>query len=101
MMRLADLIEANAEVLATIETLDNGKPYAVSLSGSVPETAAVLRYYAGFADKSFGQTIDVGPAKFAYTLKEPLGVCGQIIPWNYPLESNRPLESLLTVLGSV
>jgi len=50
-----------------------------------PEFATVLRYYAGFADKNFGQTIDVGPAKFAYTVKQPLGVCGQIIPWNYPL----------------
>ncbi|KAK4163495.1 aldehyde dehydrogenase domain-containing protein [Cladorrhinum sp. PSN259] len=86
MRKLADLVEQNAELLATIETLDNGKPYSVALSENVPEVINVLKYYAGYADKNFGQVIDVGPAKFAYTLKEPLGVCGQIIPWNYPLD---------------
>ena len=86
MTRLADLVGQHAEVLATIETLDNGKPYAVSLNDDVAELQAVLRYYAGYADKNFGQVIDVGPNKLAYTVKEPLGVCGQIIPWNYPLD---------------
>lgn len=86
MRKLACLVEENAEILATIETLDNGKPYATALSENVPEVVNVLKYYAGFADKNFGQVIDVGPAKFAYTVKEPLGVCGQIIPWNYPLD---------------
>ncbi|KAK3504660.1 aldehyde dehydrogenase [Neurospora crassa] len=86
MRKLADLVAENAEILATIECLDNGKPYQTALNENVPEVINVLRYYAGYADKNFGQVIDVGPAKFAYTVKEPLGVCGQIIPWNYPLD---------------
>lgn len=86
MRKLADLVEQNAEILATIETLDNGKPYGVALGENVPEFVNVMRYYGGYADKNFGQVIDVGPTKFAYTVKEPLGVCGQIIPWNYPLD---------------
>ncbi|EGS20589.1 aldehyde dehydrogenase [NAD(P)+]-like protein [Thermochaetoides thermophila DSM 1495] len=86
MYTLADLVAEHAETLATIEALDNGKPYSVALKENVPEVINVLRYYAGYADKNFGQTIDVGPAKFAYTIKEPIGVCGQIIPWNYPLD---------------
>lgn len=83
--KLADLVDQNAEILATIECLDNGKPYATALAEDVQEVVSVLRYYAGYADKNFGSVLDVGPAKFAYTLKQPLGVCGQIIPWNYPL----------------
>ncbi|KAK0623413.1 aldehyde dehydrogenase domain-containing protein [Immersiella caudata] len=86
MTKLAELVEQHAETLATIETLDNGKPYSVSISEDVPEVVKVLKYYAGYADKNFGQVIDVGPEKFAYTIKEPVGVCGQIIPWNYPLD---------------
>ncbi|KAL8648906.1 MAG: hypothetical protein Q9210_004716 [Variospora velana] len=85
MLNLADLVDKHAETLATIETWDNGKPYTVSLSEDVAEVAATLRYYAGYADKLHGQVIDTGPAKFAYTIREPLGVCAQIIPWNYPL----------------
>lgn len=85
MYKLADLVEQHAETLATIECLDNGKPYTVAHDEDVAEVIGALRYYAGYADKNHGQTIDVGPAKFAYTVKEPLGVCGQIIPWNYPL----------------
>jgi aldehyde dehydrogenase (NAD+) len=73
MRKLAGLVEENAEILATIEALDNGKPYATALSENVPEFVNVLKYYAGYADKNFGQVIDVGPAKFAYTVKEPLG----------------------------
>ncbi|KAG8162629.1 hypothetical protein KVR01_007107 [Diaporthe batatas] len=73
MSRLAELMEQHRETLATIETWDNGKPYST------------LRYYAGFADKVFGQVIETTPEKFAYTIREPVGVCGQIIPWNYPL----------------
>ena len=79
-------MDRDAELLATIESLDNGKAYSVSLTGDVPEFSGVIRYYAGYADKNHGQVIDVGPDKLAYTLKEPLGVCGQIIPWNYPLD---------------
>lgn len=85
MVRLADLVDQHSETLATIETIDNGKPISVSRVFDVPHFAQVLRYYAGYADKVFGQVIDVGPNKMAYTLKQPVGVCGQIIPWNYPL----------------
>ncbi|TDZ65006.1 Aldehyde dehydrogenase [Colletotrichum trifolii] len=86
MMRLADLVDANLEILATIETLDNGKPYSVCRDVDVPHFSEVIRYYAGWADKLHGQTMDVGPNKLAYTIKEPLGVCGQIVPFNYPLD---------------
>lgn len=83
--RLADLLEKNAETIATIETWDNGKPYSVALDVDVAESIGCLRYYAGWADKLHGSTIDTGPDKLAYTIREPVGVCGQIIPWNYPL----------------
>lgn len=85
MNKLADLVDQNGETLAAVEALDNGKPYSVALNEDIQEVVGVLRYYAGYADKNFGQVIDVGPGKFAYTLKQPLGVCAQIIPWNYPL----------------
>ena len=85
MTRLAALVEDNLDTLAAIETLDNGKPLSVSRSWDVPHFSEVLRYYAGFADKNPGQVVDVGPSKMAYTLKQPVGVCAQIIPWNYPL----------------
>ena len=85
LIKLADLVDAHAEILATIETWDNGKPYTVALSEDVAGVSGCLRYYGGYADKIHGQVIDTSPAKFAYTIREPLGVCGQIIPWNYPL----------------
>jgi len=85
MLALAQLVEQHAETLATIETWDNGKPYSVALNEDLAEVAGTLRYYAGFADKLHGQTIDTGPDKFAYTIREPVGVVAQIIPWNYPL----------------
>ena len=85
LLTLATLVEAHAETLATIETWDNGKPYSVALNEDLAEVAGVLRYYGGYADKIHGQVITTSPAKLAYTLREPLGVCGQIIPWNYPL----------------
>jgi aldehyde dehydrogenase (NAD+) len=85
MIKLSDLCAQHAETLATIETWDNGKPYSEALGGDVGEVIGVFKYYGGYADKIHGQVIDTGPAKFAYTIKEPVGVCGQIIPWNYPL----------------
>ncbi|KAF9774167.1 hypothetical protein IL306_007843 [Fusarium sp. DS 682] len=85
MNRLAELVEENKEILATIETWDNGKPYSVALNEDMTEVAETLRYYAGFADKVFGQVIETTGDKFGYTIREPIGVCGQIIPWNYPL----------------
>lgn len=85
MYKLADLVDAHAETLATIETWDNGKPYSVALNQDIAEVAGTLRYYAGYADKVHGQVINTGLDKLAYTLREAVGVCGQIIPWNYPL----------------
>ncbi|WP_054950483.1 aldehyde dehydrogenase family protein [Numidum massiliense] len=84
--KLADLIEANAEELAELETLDNGKPIRETSRGDVPLTAEHFRYYAGWATKIYGQTIPVSvPGHFNYTRHEPIGVVGQIIPWNFPL----------------
>ncbi|KAL1592274.1 mitochondrial aldehyde dehydrogenase [Paraconiothyrium brasiliense] len=82
---LGDLCEKNAHIIATIDAWDNGKPYQQALDEDVGETIAVFRYYAGWADKIYGQTIETSKAKLAYTKHEPLGVCGQIIPWNFPV----------------
>ena len=83
--KLADLIEANAKELAALETLDNGKPISDSLGADLPLTIACYRYYAGWADKIEGKTIPVAGPYFCYTRHEPVGVVGQIIPWNFPL----------------
>ena len=86
MNRLADLIEANTEELAQIEALDNGKPVTIAGKVDVPGAVDHLRYYAGWPTKIEGETIPVSwPNVFVYTRKEPVGVCGQIIPWNFPL----------------
>lgn len=107
MGKLADLIEENKELLAAVDSWDNGtyplrhgknhsfrkthtkplsgKPYQVALTEDLPETINTFRYYSGWADKIFGQTIGTTHAKFAYTLRQPIGVVAQIIPWNYPL----------------
>src|SRR5438132_676735 len=82
---LAELIEQNAEELAALETLDNGKPYQVALAADLPLTIKCYRYYAGWADKIHGKTIPVEGDYFCYTKHEPVGVVGQIIPWNFPL----------------
>jgi aldehyde dehydrogenase (NAD+) len=79
LMKLADLVEIELEFLATIEALDNGKPYTQAL-GDIQEVCDVFRYYGGWADKSYGQTVETTPNKFTYTLREPIGVCGQIVP---------------------
>nr|OQO25064.1 hypothetical protein B0A51_07443 [Rachicladosporium sp. CCFEE 5018] len=83
--KLSTLVEEHKEVLATIETWDIGKPYTVARDEDLAEVAGTLRYYAGWADKVQGSVIDTGANKLAYTIREPVGVCGQIIPWNYPL----------------
>jgi acyl-CoA reductase-like NAD-dependent aldehyde dehydrogenase len=86
MNKLADLIEQNAEELAQLESLDNGKPVTIAGAVDIPQAVAHLRYYAGWPTKIEGETIPVSwPNMFTYTLKEPVGVCGQIIPWNFPL----------------
>ena len=83
--RLADLIEKNADELATLESLDNGKPRHVARTADLPLTIACYRYYAGWADKIQGKTIPISGEYFCYTRHEPVGVVGQIIPWNFPL----------------
>jgi len=85
MYKLADLIEKNADELAQLEALDNGKPYHVARAADLPLTIACYRYYAGWADKNQGKTIPVNGPYFTYTKHEPVGVAGQIIPWNFPL----------------
>lgn len=84
--RLADLIDEHAEELAVLETLNNGKPLSLTRGDDLPETSNVCRYFAGFATKNTGQTIDVADVDaHVYTLHEPIGVTAGIIPWNYPL----------------
>lgn len=69
----------------SLETLDNGKPYSSAYYVDVPSSIKVLRYYAGWADKNHGKVIPADGKVFAYTRHEPVGVCGQIIPWNFPM----------------
>ncbi|XP_049941122.1 aldehyde dehydrogenase, mitochondrial [Schistocerca serialis cubense] len=84
MNKLADLIQRDIEYLASVETLDNGKPYGDSLF-DINMAIDTLRYFAGWADKIHGNTIPSDGNFFTYTRKEPVGVVGQIIPWNYPI----------------
>jgi aldehyde dehydrogenase (NAD+) len=83
--KLADLVEQHKEELAALETLDNGKPIRDSLNADLPLTIACYRYYAGWADKIHGKTIPISGPYVCYTRHEPVGVVGQIIPWNFPL----------------
>ncbi|HXR24458.1 MAG TPA: aldehyde dehydrogenase family protein [Candidatus Binataceae bacterium] len=85
MLKIAELIDAHTEELAELETLDNGKPLTFSRGFDVPAAAETFRYYAGWVTKIYGETNPSDPAFFNYTLREPVGVCGQIIPWNFPL----------------
>ncbi len=84
--RLADLIEQHSNEFAQLESLDNGKPFAVARAADVPLTVDHFRYMSGWATKVEGNTIPISvPNHFSYTLREPIGVVGQIIPWNFPL----------------
>ncbi len=83
--KLADLMEENLEELAQIETLDNGKPINETRNGDIPMAIEHFRYFAGWSTKIVGQTIPVSGNYFNYTRHEPVGVVGQIIPWNFPL----------------
>jgi aldehyde dehydrogenase (NAD+) len=85
MNKLADLIEIEIEDLAALESLDNGKPIRDARNADLPLVIDCLRYYAGFADKIQGNTIPVRGNYFCYTRREPVGVVGQIIPWNFPM----------------
>src|SRR6202051_4388748 len=89
--KLADLLEAHTEEFAYLESLDNGKPLTIARAADVPLAVDLFRYMAGWATKIEGNTIPIsvpytpGAKYFAYTLREPVGVAGQIIPWNFPL----------------
>jgi len=86
MLALAQAIEDHAQELAEIESLDNGKPVGLALHVDVRSTVAHLRYYAGWPTKIEGGVLPVSaPRMLCYTRREPVGVCGQIIPWNFPL----------------
>ncbi|XP_069488865.1 aldehyde dehydrogenase 1A1-like [Ambystoma mexicanum] len=83
--KLADLIERDRLILSTLECLDAGKPFAAAYYADLPGAIKSLRYCAGWADKNHGRTIPMDGDFFTFTRHEPVGVCGQIIPWNFPL----------------
>ncbi|KAK9467372.1 aldehyde dehydrogenase domain-containing protein [Lipomyces arxii] len=82
---LSRLIQKHQNLLGCIESWDTGKPVKAAIQEDIEECVNVSRYYAGWADKLHGETIQPFQNKLAYTLREPLGVCGLIVPWNYPL----------------
>ena len=83
--KLGDLLEQNLEEFAELEMLDNGKPLKVARAADVPLAVDLFRYMAGWATKIEGNTIPIAGNFLAYTLRQPVGVIGQIIPWNFPL----------------
>src|SRR5258708_1885549 len=85
LLKRADAIEANGEELGRIESLDTGHPILDSRSLDVPRTAATFRYFGGMADKYQGSVVPVEHGFLDYVLREPIGVVGQIVPWNFPL----------------
>jgi aldehyde dehydrogenase (NAD+) len=85
LLRLADAIEANADELARIESLDTGHPIRDTRGLDVPRTAATFRYFGGMADKLQGSVIPVERGFLNYVTREPVGVVGQIVPWNFPV----------------
>ncbi|KAG7397150.1 Aldehyde dehydrogenase, mitochondrial [Phytophthora boehmeriae] len=85
MHKLADLIEENIDELAALEALDNGKPCAVAKAADLGLVLKTLRYYAGWPDKIHGSVVPITGPYLCYTKAEPVGVCAQIIPWNFPL----------------
>ena len=85
MYKLAERMEEEAEGLAALETLDNGKPIRDASTADIPLAIDCIRYYAGWADKIQGSTVPIRGDHFCYTRREPVGVVGQIIPWNFPL----------------
>ncbi|KAK4688186.1 hypothetical protein P7C73_g1926, partial [Tremellales sp. Uapishka_1] len=87
LFKLADLMERDIDRLAALESLNSGKGIRIAREADVTDSIGCLRYYAGLADKLHGQAISTfAKEKFVYTLHQPIGVCGQIIPWNYPIQ---------------
>ncbi|EJD01954.1 aldehyde dehydrogenase [Fomitiporia mediterranea MF3/22] len=85
LMKLADLMDEVHDELAALEALDNGKTFSWAKNADVPGAIQTIRYFGGWADKNQGKVIETDESKLAYTRHEPLGVVGQIIPWNFPL----------------
>ncbi|MCP5004184.1 MAG: aldehyde dehydrogenase family protein [Planctomycetes bacterium] len=85
LLKIMELVEKNRDELAWLDTLDNGKPLSETKNVDLPLVIDCLLYYAGWADKIHGETIPVRGEFFNYTIREPVGVVGQIIPWNFPL----------------
>ncbi len=85
LLRIAELIDKYADELAELESLDNGKPVAQARTIDIAGAAGIFRYFAGWPSKIYGETNPSDPGMFNYTLREPIGVCGLIIPWNFPL----------------
>ncbi|PKA63101.1 Aldehyde dehydrogenase family 2 member B7, mitochondrial [Apostasia shenzhenica] len=85
LLRFADLIEKHNDEIAALETWDNGKPYEQSAHGEIPMVTRLFRYYAGWADKIHGIIVPADSPHHVQVLHEPIGVAGQIIPWNFPL----------------
>ena len=83
--KFADIIREHRTELATLEALDNGKLYSEAFNDDIPECADVLDYYAGWTDKHYSETCPVDDGFINYTVREPLGVCALIVPWNFPL----------------
>ncbi len=85
LVRIGECVRAHRAELATLIALENGKLYREAYEDDMPDTADVFDYYAGWVDKLYGETVPVASGFLNYTLREPVGVCGLIIPWNYPL----------------
>jgi len=85
LLKLADLVEEHQDELAELEAYDNGKPFLVAKNVDVALAIKCYRYYAGWADKIHGSVIPIEGDYFCYTRREPIGVCAQIIPFNFPL----------------
>ena len=83
--KLGDLILEHGDEIARLETLDNGKPIFESRQIDIPMVANCFHYFSGWTTKLAGETLPVSPSFFNYTLREPLGVVGAIIPWNFPM----------------
>ncbi|XP_045191720.1 aldehyde dehydrogenase 1A1-like [Mercenaria mercenaria] len=83
--KFADLIERDRVYIASLETLDNGKAFKDSYGGDMSMVVSLFRHFAGWTDKIQGKTIPIDGTFFCYTRHEPVGVCGQIVPWNFPL----------------
>jgi len=83
--KIAEVIDNHRAELATLECLDNGKLYSEAYNDDLPETAEVFEYYAGWTDKYYSETVPVDDGFINYTVREPIGVCGLIVPWNFPL----------------